>query len=53
MYVVVFMKHRMYAVVRSLVLELNRQPKIFNHEHVPHLRLPHRILGAGELEQAA
>ena len=26
-------------LVRSLVPELNRQPKIFNHEHVPHLRI--------------
>ena len=40
-------------LVWSLVPELNRQPKIFNHEHVPHLRLPHWVVGASDLEHAS
>ena len=40
-------------LVLSLVPELNRQPKIFKREHVPHLRLPHWAVGAGELEHAS
>ena len=35
------------------ISELHRQTGIFDHQHVPHLRLPYLVVGAGELEHAA
>ena len=44
---------RCIYLVWSSISELHRQPKIFDHEHVPHLRLLYWVVGAGELEHAA